>query len=118
MVLVLSSLGMRAPFGGVIGNGLLLFVFLRRGYAEPEERPGGSNVLEHQRRASGHRSVVEVLDDVLREVRGVFAEPREKGRSARPLPASTDEAKVRKGGEPPVVHEVALIVLDLRNLYP
>src|SRR4051794_17502699 len=102
MVLVLLSFGMRAPFGGVGGNGLSSFVFSAEGTPSLGNALGGSNVMEHQHRASGHRSVVEVPDDVLREVRGVFADSREKGRSARPLPASADEAKVRKGRDPAV----------------
>src|SRR5918997_4272760 len=99
MVFILSSCGMRTPFRGVGRNGRLVVVGLK---------VGGRG-----RGASGRRPAFEVANEVLRQVRGVFADPREEGRAARPLPASADEAQVREGRNPAVVHEVALIVLDL-----
>src|SRR5215212_5540666 len=105
MVLVLaSSLGMRAPFRSVGRNGRLFVVV--------------SKVRGRGRGASGGRPAFEQPDEVLREVRGVFADPRKEGRSARPLPASADEAQVGEGRNPAVVKEIALSILHLGDLHP
>ena len=55
---------------------------------------------------------------MLRQVRGVVADPGEQGRSTRPLPTSTDEVQVRDGRNPALVDEVAVRVLGLGNLNP
>ena len=49
----------------------------------------------------GCRAVVEMLDDVIRQIRGVFADPGEQGGSACPLPASSDEVETRHRREKP-----------------
>src|SRR3712207_6809667 len=62
--------------------------------------------------------MVEMIDDMLGYERGVFADPREQGRSARPLPASTDEVQVRDGRNSAVVQDIALRVLGLGDRHP
>ena len=54
----------------------------------------------------GCRSVVEMLDDVIRQIRGVFADPGEQGRSARPLPASSDDVETRHRKETALMKEI------------
>src|SRR5215207_5037347 len=64
------------------------------------------------------RALIEMLDDVLRQVRGICADPGEQGRSARPLTASTNEVQVRDGGNPTLVEEITVRVLGLGNRHP
>src|SRR5215207_6048766 len=59
-----------------------------------------------------------MLDDMVRQVCGVFADPGEQGRSTRPLPASTDEVHVRDGRNPTLVEEVTVRILGFGNRYP
>ena len=57
-----------------------------------------------------------MLDDVLRQIRGVRADPDQQGRSPRPLPASADEVQVRDGRDAALVNEtpaLASLVVDL-----
>src|SRR5215211_5311367 len=62
--------------------------------------------------------MVEMLDNVLRQIRGVFADPGEQGRSARPLPASAYEVQVLDGRNAALVNETPTLVLDLGDRYP
>ena len=66
----------------------------------------------------GCRSVVEMLDDVIRQIRGVFAYPGEQGRSARPLPASSDDVETRHRRETALMKEIPVLVLGLGDRHP
>jgi hypothetical protein len=59
-----------------------------------------------------------MLANVLRQIRGIRAEPCEQRGSASPLPVSSDEVQVRNGSNPALVKKIAIGVLGLGNRYP